>query len=434
MYYSVAMIPRTLMVLGAAALAVLLAGCSRSQQEDRSNSQHGSGSQDGISSWLQSEAADIDSAGACTGSAGADLQQEGRGEVSNGKIAFSRTNADLTSRVYVIDEDGSNETGLTDNLPSAGGPVWSPDGEQIAFTRQREDPTPTDIYVMDADGTNERPLADNPAMRLGSAWSPDGAQIAFLRSPAESTAYDIYMIDEDGTNERRLTQTHSEPETSTNLGLPVWSPDGNKIAFSSSAITTTPPSSDSPESAGASTAPAADMTGIYVIDVPTAGICKLTSTAGQYQVSAAPAWSPEGNKIAFYDKEAINVINADGTERKELTDLTDNVPDLSAPAWAPDGERIAFVNQADLYVINADGSGLRRLANTTVSSGSLPAWSPGILPAWSPDGEKIAFPCPAAPGAEGTDLCVMNADGTEWKRIAQLASEEGAVSVSWGRR
>jgi len=301
---------------------------------------------------------------------------EGRGEVSNGKIAFSRTNADLTSRVYVIEEDGTNETRL----------------------------------------------ADNPALRVGPAWSPDGEQIAFLRSPAESSAFDVYIIDENGTNETRLTQTHSEPETSTNLGSPVWSPDGKKIVFSSSAITTTPPSSDSPESAGASTAPAAGMTGIYVIDVDTAGICKLTSTAGQYHVSELPAWSPDGDKIAFYDKEAINVINADGTERKELTDT---VSDPSAPAWAPDGKRIAFVKQGDLYVINADGSGLRRLANTT---------GPEILPAWSPDGEKIAFSCPAAPGASGTDICVMNADGTEWKRIAlKVASEEGPVSVSWGR-
>jgi Tol biopolymer transport system component len=432
---------RTLMLLAATAMAVFVAGCGSSQQEDGSNSQRGSGSQDGSSSQQQSEAANLISAGACAGSGGADPQQEDPSDVSNGKIAFARTNASLsalnsgvyTSRIYVIDEDGTNETRLTDNPLGAGGPVWSPDGEQIAFARRREDPNPTDIYVMDADGTNERPLADNAVMRFGPTWSPDGKQIAYLRSHAENPglADDVYMIDENGTNETRLTQTHSVPETSTKLGLPVWSPAGNKIAFSSSAITTTPASSDSPESAGASTAPAADMTGIYVIDVDTTTICKLTSTAGQYGDTAAPAWSPDGNKIAFYDKEAINVINTDGSGQKELTDT---VPDLSAPTWAPDGKRIAFVNQADLYVINADGSGLRPLANTTENGIFLPDWSPGILPAWSPNGEKIAFPCPAAPGAVGTDICVINADGTEWKRIVlKVASEEGPVSVSWGR-
>src|SRR5215217_3122660 len=142
MHYSAAMPLRTLMLLAATAMAVLVAGCGSSQQEDGSNSQHGSGSQDGGSSQQQSEAANLISAGACTGNGGAGHAQEAPGEVSNGKIAFFRTDADLsdlinrvyTSRAFVIDEDGTNERALTGKLPSAGGPVWSPDGEQIAFT------------------------------------------------------------------------------------------------------------------------------------------------------------------------------------------------------------------------------------------------------------------------------------------------------------
>jgi dipeptidyl aminopeptidase/acylaminoacyl peptidase len=91
------------------------------------------------------------------------------------------------------------------------------------------------------------------------------------------------------------------------------------------------------------------MTGIYLIDMATAGLRKLTSTGN------SPTWSPDGDKIAFYDKDAINLINPDGSEWKELTDA---VPDQPAQAWSPDGERIAFVKQSDLYMINADGSGL----------------------------------------------------------------------------
>jgi hypothetical protein len=88
------------MLLAATALAVLLDGCG---------DPHQGSSRDSSSPQQQSEAANTNSAGGCTGSAGADLQQEGRGEVSNGKIAFSRTNADLTSRVHVIDEDVTHE-------------------------------------------------------------------------------------------------------------------------------------------------------------------------------------------------------------------------------------------------------------------------------------------------------------------------------------
>ena len=419
------------MLLAAIAMAVLVAGCGSSQQEDGSNSQHGSGSQDGGSSQQQSEAANLISAGACTGSGDADHAREAPGEVSNGKIAFFRTNADLsdlinrvyTSRLFVIDEDGTNERAITDKLPSADGPVWSPDGQKIAFIRARENPTSTDIYVMDADGTNETPLADDPASRNGAAWSPDGQKIAFLRSPTGSPTEtpgllaDVYVIDEDGTNETRLFQNRPENETNPVLGWPVWSPDGNKIAFASHATDPNPTSSASAESTLSSNSPAAKMTGIYVIDVDTAGLCKLTSTG------TSPTWSPDGNKIAFENAFAIYVINSDGSGQKELTNAVPTaVPELSPPVWAPDSERIAFAKKTDLYMRNADGSGLRRLANTLSS------------PTWSPDGEKIAFSCPAAPGAVGTDLCVMNADGTEWKRIAlKVAPEDVPVAASWGR-
>src|SRR5215204_6420721 len=293
MYYSVAITLRLLMLLAATAMAVLLAGCGGSQQE------HGSDSQQ------QSEVARIDSAGECTGRWGTGRPQQGHPEVSNGKIAFLRypiSDPPPYQALHVIDEDGTDETHLT-NISAGDVP---------------------------------------PAVtsHVPPSWSPDGQKIAFLRNaietrPGDEGATDGFVIDEDGTNETRLTKSDSDPD-----------------------------------SAGASTEPAAEMDGIYVINMDIAGLCQLTSTG------ISPTWSPDGNKIAFYDKDAINVINADGSVRKKLTDTA---PAQSPAAWSPDGERIAFVKQADLYVINADGSGLRRLASKVApeESGFAVSWGRG---------------------------------------------------------
>jgi Tol biopolymer transport system component len=168
-----------------------------------------------------------------------------------------------------------------------------------------------------------------------------------------------------------------------------------------------------------------------------------------------PAWSPDGQMIAFSGGDAqIYVVNADGTGLRLLTRISDNSHNLQSvegPAWSPDGRRIAFdvykeTNNLDqpqwnqIYVINIDGSGLRRLRS--VWQDTDPAWSPDgrkiafssytgspsqiyvmnvdgsgrrlltkggfqtdFSPAWSPDGTKIAYEC-------DQQICVMNVDGS----------------------
>ena len=125
-------------------------------------------------------------------------------------------------------------------------------------------------------------------------------------------------------------------------------------------------------------------------------------------------WSPDGEKIAFYEGEAIYVIKDDDKGRWDVINRIDNAQPQHS--WSPDGKRIAFVDQSvsDLYVINADGSGRRHLAKGVPS----PSGSWASFPAWSPDGKKLAFFCPTPPGSERTHLCVINADGTSWKRLA----------------
>lgn len=102
--------------------------------------------------------------------------------------------------------------------------------------------------------------------------------------------------------------------------------------------------------------------------------------------------SPAAGKIAFVSSRdgnpEIYTINTDGTD---LTRLTNDPAVDEEPAWSPDGQRIAFVSERSgvgsaLYVMNADGSNvIRRTFSSLVSSGFA------SNPSWSPDGTKIAY-------------------------------------------
>jgi Tol biopolymer transport system component len=426
-----------LMVLVATAMAVLLAGCGSSQREDQGSSQ-GSEQEEGnsqqISEAMMSEqtyelttnetvvgssqqtpepTTNKRLVGRCadSDSTGGQQEQASGGEVSNGKIAFTRN-----SDIHVIDGEGDHETRLTYTAQvSEDHPVWSPDGQKIAFTANKSGEQESALYVMNADGTNKIQLAAD--VLWFPSWSSDGQKIAFTTSVEyEYVDDELSVINVDGTHKVSLSTAapfSGNPNDETRFGSPVWSPTGNKIAFASRTVAKAA-ASVSPEPASAT---AEGLTGIYLINVDGKGLCKLISTT---EALSGLVWSPDGEQLAFSHRDTIYVINADGSGRKQLAE------GYSA-AWSPDGQKIAFVNDSyELHVMNPDGSGMRRLAKTTVMIPSL------TLPAWSPDGEKIAFPCPADQGAEAiyhSDICVINPDGTEWKRIALKGD---TYSLSWG--
>ncbi len=114
----------------------------------------------------------------------------------------------------------------------------------------------------------------------------------------------------------------------------------------------------------------------------------------------APAWSPDGEKIAFMSERdgnwEIYVMDADGENETNLTNDPDND---RYPAWSPDGEQIAFASTRDggsqVYVMDADGDNQTNLSNTA---------DPSTRPSWSPDGTQLAF-------VKDGDVAVMNANG-----------------------
>ena len=140
---------------------------------------------------------------------------------------------------------------------------------------------------------------------------------------------------------------------------------------------------------------------IYVMEADGSNVKRLTRDGA----SIYPSFSPDGSKIAFVSGGGnIDVMNADGSGRVSLTAG-------AGPAWSPDGSKIAFssnrgASSPDIYVMNADGSDLRRVTT---------AEDPDFEPAWSPDGRQIVFTRETISNTIAIgeyEIFVINADGS----------------------
>ena len=276
------------------------------------------------------------------------------------KIAFVGMGDDGNTDVYVVGADGLGQQRLTRHPKVDGNPAWSPDGRKIAFTRGDREWSPgqkTHIYVMNADGSRQRRLTHGH-VHFSVAWSPDGQKMLFERpNPRHHRGpvpgggnEDLHVMNADGSGQRRLTRNPARDVD------PLWSPDGRRIAFDSGSQ-------------------------IWLMNPNGSGKRSLTP-AGWYSAESQD-WSPDGRKIAFMGRPStpppgIFVMNADGSERRRLAQ------DGRNPAWSPDGQMIAFNREdatgPELYVMNADGSGKRRL----LRSDRMPGPGAGLPWAWSP--------------------------------------------------
>ena len=133
--------------------------------------------------------------------------------------------------IYIMraDADGSAPTRLT-NVPGYdGGPFFSPDGKRIIWRRFDEAGLIADVRTMNLDGSDERQITDFGAMSWAPYIHPSGQYLLFASNKLGFENFEIFMVDIDGKKEP-VRVTYSDGFD----GLPVPSPDGTQLAWTSS--------------------------------------------------------------------------------------------------------------------------------------------------------------------------------------------------------
>ncbi|MDA0688431.1 MAG: biopolymer transporter Tol [Proteobacteria bacterium] len=129
--------------------------------------------------------------------------------------------------LYIMDADGSNVEQLTFSPGYDGGPFFNREGDKIVWRRFNPDGNSAEIWTMDVDGSNARQLTANAMVNWGPYFHPDGEYIIYSTNVLGHANFELFMVDVEGRNDPiRVTNTEG-----TDI-LPVFSPDGSKLAWS----------------------------------------------------------------------------------------------------------------------------------------------------------------------------------------------------------
>jgi len=133
------------------------------------------------------------------------------------------------AEIYIMRADGSDQKRLT-NVPGYdGGPFFTQDGKRILWRRFDESGLIADVWTMNPDGTDPKQITDFGSMSWAPYMHPSGQYILFASNKLGFENFEIFMVDAQGAKEPvRITYTDGFD------GLPVPSPDGKQLAWTSS--------------------------------------------------------------------------------------------------------------------------------------------------------------------------------------------------------
>ena len=146
-------------------------------------------------------------------------------------------------------------------------------------------------------------------------WSPDGEQIAWFSDA--SGEYQLVVSDQQGQDQR--TVSIEEPSF---YFQPRWSPDGSKLAFTDTHYR------------------------VQVMDVASGGVQHVdTDRYAHPERTMNPVWSPDSRYIAYARRldTQLRVISVYDTETGERHQITDGMADAITPVWDESGDYLYFL-------------------------------------------------------------------------------------------